>query len=181
MRAFKLNKPLHKFISPAFTWARLIHLNDVTSVKTWCRLTMLQTWCHSPRSHLLSAKLPAEYRLFYKHCDPRFQWLLAVSSETSLWLLVALSLFHPPACYTMSHTCHRRIIWWPPHILEEFTTYLILSYITHDVSMMVNIKIRFIWNGGQSTALQGIILSVCNNLSTSNFKVNLWSLAIIIK
>ena len=24
IRAFKLNKPLHKFISPTFTWARLI-------------------------------------------------------------------------------------------------------------------------------------------------------------
>jgi len=41
--------------------------------------------------------------LFYKHCDPRFQWLLAVCSETPLWLLVALSLFHPPAYDTVSH------------------------------------------------------------------------------
>lgn len=74
------------------------HLNDVTGVKTW------GTLCDSDRrgaqacSHLQSAKPPFNYRLFYKHSDPSFQWLLAAHSEKFFMITIRVTEIPPLAC-----------------------------------------------------------------------------------
>lgn len=89
---------------------------------------------------------------FLQHCDPQFQWLLVVCN-TNVLRLLALSLSHPPACLLNYLTCHDGIIQWPLYILGVSTTNLILSDIRYGVLMMVNIKIRVIWDGRPSTKL----------------------------
>jgi hypothetical protein len=74
-----------------------IYLNDVTGVKTWGRQTLWQAWCLSP-SRLHSPMSHVNYRLFFKHSDPSFQWLLAAHIEKFLELLL-------PVCYTFCHAC----------------------------------------------------------------------------
>ena len=48
IHAFKLNKPLHKFISPTFTWARLIH----RTIKLWNQLTAEALATFPCKSHI---------------------------------------------------------------------------------------------------------------------------------
>jgi len=53
----------------------------------------------------------ANYRLFYKHCDPSLQWPLIADNENFLQPLVVLSNSHSiSACYTFSYRRCKRLI-----------------------------------------------------------------------
>lgn len=65
-------------------------------MKTWGRLCDKR----GARVHfrLQSAKLPFNYRLFYKYSDPSFQWLLAAHNEKFFMITLSVIEIPPLAC-----------------------------------------------------------------------------------
>lgn len=92
-------------------------------MKTCSRLSMWEHGDQGP-SHLQLTKLPVEYKLFYKHSDRSFQWLLTAHSEKVLMIFPPLPLYYFYPCYSRL-MCN--VFWWSALWLQLF--YTIISII----------------------------------------------------